>query len=87
MQPGGPLLCNLQAQARVVAAVADGRLVASGSSDGTLKVWDVDRTVCMLSVHAHRDGVSALAGVDGRRQVVSGGNDGLLRAWDLDTGL
>jgi WD40 repeat protein len=62
------------------------RWTASGSHDGTVRVWDLDAGTLLHTLTGHDHGVWAVAvGADGRR-AVSGGGDGEARVWDLDAG-
>ncbi len=64
---------------------ADGKKAVSGSDDGTLRVWDVEkgRQLALLSGHAR--GVTALwTSADGKT-AVAGAKSGTLRVWDLQT--
>lgn len=66
-----------------VALTGDGRAV-SASSDGTLRVWDLESGDELAVLTGHRDAVRAVARTgDGR--VVSASWDGTLRVWDLET--
>jgi WD40 repeat protein len=59
--------------------------LASGSSDGTVKVWNVQRGQELLSFKAHELEVNGIAfGPDGKR-LVSGGYRGV-KVWDAQTG-
>merc|ERR1719329_352560 len=61
------------------------RLALSGSKDGTLKLWDVDRAACINTFQA--GGVVFTTSACWRRRLaVSGCEDGRPRLWDFDTG-
>jgi WD40 repeat protein len=98
--PGGPLLRTLPGQwdlrAVAVTVSAHGRRVFSSSSDGTVRVWDLDTGVLLHTLTCHGGEVNALTdhggtvasvavSADGRR-AVSRRWDGTMRVWDLDTG-
>jgi WD40 repeat protein len=59
----------------------EGRVV-SGSSDGTLKVWDLATGQNLRTLSGHDDAVRALA-VTGEGRVVSASEDGTVKVWDL----
>jgi WD40 repeat protein len=67
-----------------VAYSPDGRRLASGSSDGVVKVWDADRGKETVAFH-HADGIMSLAfSPDGRRLVAAAGNK-IVKVWDVTT--
>ncbi|MGB0068196.1 MAG: hypothetical protein WBQ11_09125, partial [Isosphaeraceae bacterium] len=67
-----------------LAVTGDGRVV-SGSSDGTVKVWDLNSGQEQRTLSGHYGRVRALAvTADGR--VVSGSDDGTVKVWDLNSG-
>jgi len=67
---------------------AVGPLIASGSADCTVKIWDarcgeVRRdSGCCFTLRGHGSTVMGVA-FDGAHQVVSGSNDKTVRLWDL----
>jgi len=67
-----------------VAVLPDGRLV-SGSSDNTLRVWDVQSGRTLAILQGHSGVVNAVAVLpDGC--LVSGSSDRTLRVWDVQSG-
>jgi WD40 repeat protein len=64
-----------------VAVSADGQRIASGSSDGVLKLWDYASGRCLASVDAHEKEIRALAFLTGPAYLVTASADGLLKFW------
>jgi len=68
---------------RAVAFSPDGTLLASGSFDDTIKLWDVGTWQELVMLKTHK--VQSLAfSADGRR-LVSGGRDKTIKIWDVNT--
>ncbi len=66
-----------------VAVLPDGRCV-SGFADGTLRVWDIERKICVCKLEGHDNWVTCVATLpDGR--CISGSRDGTLRVWDYNS--
>jgi WD40 repeat protein len=88
IQPGGALIRTFDGHtARVNAvAVVDCRRAVSASSDGTVRVWDLESGNNLRTFHGHTGIVSSVAVVDGRR-TVSASSDRTVQVWDLESGL
>jgi WD40 repeat protein len=66
---------------RAVAFAPDGRTVATGSDDATIKLWDLTAGIEKCTLKGHTDAISSLAFSSDGSVLVSGSKDGTLRAW------
>jgi WD40 repeat protein len=62
----------------------DGRLLAAGGRDGTLRLWNVATGMAVLSLDGHRDNVYSLAFHPDGRTLASGGGDEA-RIWSVES--
>ena len=60
-----------------------GGLVATGSADAGVRVWDADGGFCTHAFTGHAGPVTALAFHPADLALFSGGADGTVRGWDL----
>jgi WD40 repeat protein len=75
----------------------DGTIIATGSADGTIRLWDVNETGAIeliTTLEGHTAGVSALAFNTDSTLLVSGSanpgaesGDTTIRLWDVETGI
>ncbi|KAI7975374.1 hypothetical protein EIK77_004977 [Talaromyces pinophilus] len=83
------VLQTLEGHSGWVQAVAfspDGKLVASGSSDRTAKLWDPATGTLRQTLEGHSDLVQAVAFSPDSKLVASGSSDRTVKLWDLATG-
>jgi U3 small nucleolar RNA-associated protein 12 len=63
---------------------SDSALIATGSSDKTIKIWGADFGDCHKSLLAHDDSVMAVQFVWGTHYLVSTSKDKTAKIWDVD---
>ena len=66
---------------------ADGKRVISGSSDNTVKVWNLETGVEQLTLTGHSSSVLAVAVTADGKRVISGSSDNTVKVWNLETGV
>lgn len=87
--PNGNLICTLSGHVDSVNTVAitpDGKFVVSGSSDHTVKKWDLNTATEVMTFRGHTSPVNAVAITPDGQKVVSGASDNTVRVWNLETG-
>jgi WD40 repeat protein/sulfur relay (sulfurtransferase) DsrC/TusE family protein len=66
-----------------VAFSPDGKTILSGSSDKTLRLWDLQGKPIGQPFQGHKDSVKSVAFSPDGKVIVSGSSDKTLRLWDL----
>jgi hypothetical protein len=69
-----------------VAFRADGKQLASASSDNTVKVWDLVTGQELLTLEGHSSDVCAVAFSPDGTRLATAGRDGTIKLWDAATG-
>ncbi|KAG0376359.1 hypothetical protein BGX24_007872 [Mortierella sp. AD032] len=69
-----------------IAFSPDHRLIASGSSDQTTRVWSAYSGACAIVLQGHEGAVTSVAFSSAGHQIVTGSKDGMVRLWDTTTG-
>jgi WD40 repeat protein len=69
-----------------MALSADGGLVASGSFDQTVRLWDAGSGACLAVLPGHQSPVASVALTADAARLASGSGDGSIRLWDTASG-
>jgi WD40 repeat protein len=69
-----------------VAYSPDGKTLASGSKDQTIKLWDVTTGKEQATLKGHTDLVTSVAYSPDGKTLASGGGDQTIKLWDVATG-
>jgi WD40 repeat protein len=71
---------------RTVAFSCNGKTIASGSDDQTIKIWDIEYGKCLHTLLGHNDWVKTISFSPDGLILASGSNDETIRLWDVETG-
>ena len=63
----------------------DGRLLATGSEDRTVKLWDVQARTLLATLEGHADSVLSVAFSPDGRLLATGSRDGTVKLWDVQS--
>lgn len=63
-----------------------GQYIASGESNGCLRVWNTEQEQLICASHHHKGHIVSLCFIENDTKIISGGLDGLLRVTSAQTG-
>src|SRR5436305_1870787 len=89
LPPGVKLFCVLEGHENVVYSVAfdpEGKLLASGGNDWTVKLWEVASGKPLRTLEGHKSGVLSVAFHPEGRMLASGSIDNTVKLWEVDSG-
>ena len=80
-----PFLINKEHQNCInsVTISPDGKYIVSGSSDKTIKIWDIKTAECLNTLKGHSNYVSSVTISPDGKYIVSGSYDGTIKIWDF----
>jgi len=87
--PDGKVARTLASHSAAFFSVAfsrDGRWLAAGANDHSIRLWQTATGREMPKLSGHNGWVQALAFSPNKRQLASGSNSGEIKLWDLNTG-
>ena len=64
----------------------DGKTIVSGSSDETIKIWDIQSGECLNTLYGHSYSVESVAISPDGKTIVSGSGNGTIKIWDIKSG-
>ena len=70
----------------ILAYSPDGRMVASGSVDKNIRLWDVRTGNELTAINGHTGAITAICFSPDSTLLASGSSDRTVRIWDISTG-
>src|SRR2546423_718008 len=65
---------------------SDGKRALTGSSDSTVRLWDMETGHCLRVMEGHTGQINSIAWSADQRRALSGSYDNTVRLWDVETG-
>ena len=64
----------------------DGSVLASGSRDRTIRLWNLETGELLHTLRGHTDGINSVAFSADGSTIISGSRDDTVRIWNVATG-
>jgi WD40 repeat protein len=80
------ILKGHQKGVNTVALSSDERKIVSGSSDKTVRTWDIKSCQCLRVLEGHGSSVTSVAISSDGKKIISGSDDKTIRIWDMEIG-
>lgn len=71
-------------QSRSLSWSPSGRLIAEGTKDGTINIWDISNRTIIKSQKEHHGTINSLSWSPDGKSLVSGSSDNTMRIWKID---
>jgi WD40 repeat protein len=75
-----------KSEVKSVAFASDGTRAATGSENGTARIWDMHSAESLVEMQGHTGEVLSIAFSPNGKKIATGGRDGNVRIWDATTG-
>jgi WD40 repeat protein len=83
----GMLKCTVYSSSiESVSYNSNGKRIISGSSDNTIKEWDVETGECIKTYTGHSSSVESVSYSIDNHRIVSVSSDNIIKEWDVETG-
>ncbi len=76
---------NTEVEVWALAFSPDGKIIASGSQDKTVQLWDTEKQRKLATLKAHEGWITALAFSADGKTLASGDTNKVIKLWDVDT--
>jgi len=83
---GGPLRLAVTSEIYDASPSPDGKLVAAGTKNGAIHLWDTQNNWTMRSLSGHDGPVVRVAFAPDALTLFSAGDDGTVRVWEIESG-
>lgn len=88
LPPGVKLVRTLRGHTDYISLIAwspNGRILASSSADGTIRLWDAETGESLRTIKGHKRGVWCVA-FDPTGEVLASGDDDCVKLWETNSG-
>jgi len=84
LETGEDITLNAHGQAITGLAIYDKNTLVSAATDECIRVWDLEKLECLISLRGHEKGITCLIVNKETNQIFTGGEDQTVRCWDVE---